>query len=108
MRSRLYCVEHAMLEQLVVATSICDGRTACADHTRSVNSHLIPTAPDGNDIRCAWCRRAPHRAYFIVDRQPLCIRHAADAVFPEDDMGAHDMAHAAYLRLQGDGVGDAY
>ncbi len=45
---------------------------------------------------------------FIVDQVPLCIRHAADAVFPEDDMGAHHMAHAAYLRLQVDGVRGAY
>ncbi|WP_186526151.1 hypothetical protein [Leekyejoonella antrihumi] len=50
----------------------------------------------------------PHRAYFVVDQQPLCIRHAADAVFPADDTRAHDMVHAAYLRLQGDGVSDAY
>lgn len=57
---------------------------------------------------CEWCARVEHRAYFVVDQQTLCIRHAADAVFPEDDMGAHDMAHAAYLRLREDGVTDAY
>jgi hypothetical protein len=49
-----------------------------------------------------------HQAYFIVGDSPLCIRHAADAVFSDDDMRAHDMAHAAYLHLNAHGVNDAY
>ena len=59
-------------------------------------------------IQCKQCVQVPHRAYFIVDHLPLCIRHSADAVFPDDDMGGHDMAHAAYLGLQRDGVHDTY
>ncbi len=58
--------------------------------------------------QCKQCLRVPHLAYFIVNQLPLCIRHAADAVLPEDDMGAHHMAHAAYLRLQVDGVRGTY
>lgn len=57
---------------------------------------------------CRWCDRWPHRAYFIVDQLPLCIRHAADAMFPDDDMEAHAMAHAAYLALGAAGVRGAY
>jgi hypothetical protein len=49
-----------------------------------------------------------HRAYFVVDGRPLCIRHAADVAFDNDDMGAHDMAHAAYIWLKQAGVEDAY
>ena len=108
MRASLYRVEHATNEQLVVASSVSDGRTACADHAKSVNLQLVPTASGRRVNMCKWCLRVPHRANCIVDQLPLCIRHAADALFPEDDMGAHDMTHAAYLRLQVDGVSDAY
>lgn len=38
----------------------------------------------------------------------LCIRHATDSVFPDDDMAAHDMAHAAYIEPNRMGVLDAY
>lgn len=108
MRSSFYCVEHAMSEQLVLASSICDGRSACPDHARSANLQRVPTASGRRVNQCKQCLRVPHLAYFIVDQLPLCIRHAADAVFPEDDMGAHHMAHAAYLRLQVDGVRGTY
>lgn len=35
-------------------------------------------------------------------------RRAADAVHPDDDMRAHDLAHALYLRLHAEGTPDAY
>ncbi|MET3806049.1 hypothetical protein ABIB25_003058 [Nakamurella sp. UYEF19] len=108
MRPSFYCVEHAMSESLVLATSVCNGLTACADHIRTANSQQVPTAPGRRANQCRHCLQVPHRAHFIVDQLPLCIRHAADAVFPQDDMGAHYMAHAAYLRLQIDGVRGAY
>jgi hypothetical protein len=38
----------------------------------------------------------------------LCVRHASDAAFGEDDMGAHNMAHAAYIELKQHGVADPY
>lgn len=107
MRATFYCVDHAMDRQLAVASSVCDGRTVCADHASSVIER-VPTAPGRRVNQCRRCRAVPHPAYFIVDQLPLCIRHAADAVFAEDDMGAHHMAHAAYLRLHHDGVRRAY
>lgn len=97
-----------MGEQLVLASSIRDGQTVCAHHVGSLSPRMSLGTPDWDASQCRWCRRVPHRAYFIVNQEPLCIRHAADAVFADDDMGAHDMAHAAYLHLNADGVDDAY
>lgn len=97
MRPSLYSVAHAMSEQVVVASSVFDGRSACADHTGSVPVQRDGAALEAAELDCRWCRQAPHRAYFVVGRHALCIRHAADAVFPNDDMRAHDMAHAAYV-----------
>ena len=59
---------------------------------------------------CSWCdmSASAHRAYFIVDDQPGCIRHAADATFEDDDMRTHDMAHAAYVALRAAGVTATY
>ena len=108
MPSTFYCLEHAMSDQLVLASSVCEGQTSCANHARSENLQQVPSASGRRANQCKECLRVPHRAYFIVDEMPLCIRHAADAAFPEDDMGAHSMAHAAYLRLQADGVRGAY
>ena len=94
-----------MAEKLVTATSISDGRSACGHHS------WAETTPIGQhpavDL-CAWCTTVSHQAYFVVDGRPACIRHAADVVFPLDDMGAHHMAHTAYLRLRDSGVSDAY
>ncbi len=108
MRFSSYCVEHAMSEQLVLASAIGDGRSTCADHARSANLQRVPTAAGRRINRCKRCLRVPHLAYFIVDQLPLCIRHAPDTVSPEDDMGAHHMARAAHLRLQGERVRGAY
>lgn len=94
-----------MAEKLVVATSVSDGRTACGHHS---SAEPTPIAQRSEVHQCDECVAAPHRAYFIVDGHSLCIRHAADAVFPFDDMGAHHMAHTAYLRLRDRGVTDAY
>ncbi len=98
-----------MNELLVVASSVVGGRTACADHARG-SAHLpsSPTASARISHQCAQCIHAPHRAFFVVDELPLCIRHSAEAAFPDDDMGAHNMAHALYLRLHRDGVRGAY
>lgn len=105
----LYCVEHAMNEVLVNASTVSEGHTVCADHVRAESSPLVVAAAlDDGGPQCQWCPSMEHRAYFIVASEPLCIRHAADSAFPDDDMRAHDMAHAAYLRLRADGVDDAY
>jgi hypothetical protein len=102
-----YCADHAARQnQLVGATSVVGGRSVCTEHTRSTSAPPVPLKAHVPD--CAWCKRWTHRAYFVVDQLPLCIRHAADAMFPDDDMGAHDMAHAAYLQLGAAGVPDAY
>jgi hypothetical protein len=100
----LYCVQHAELERLVAATGVVAGKSTCAAHGHSTAEPL----QGYRAANCVDCRRTRHRAYFVVDHEPLCIRHAADALFPEDDMGAHDMAHAAYIRLNAMAVGDAY
>lgn len=57
---------------------------------------------------CSDCAATAHQSYFVVEDRPLCNRHAADAVFHDDDMGAHDMAHAAYIEPNRIGVMDAY
>ena len=102
------CVDHAMQEQLVRAVGVAGGRSVCAEHTDA--AHVVPPAlaMDGRAPTCLSCRATPHRAYFVVAGEPLCIRHAADAAFAGDDMGAHDMVHAAYLQLHRSGVRDAY
>jgi hypothetical protein len=100
----LYCVKHAEREQLVAATGVDAGRSSCGVHGGS----SAATTAASLAKNCVDCRSTQHRAYFVVDQQPLCVRHAADAVFADDDMGAHDMAHAAYIQLKEIGVQDAY
>lgn len=105
----MYCVVHAENEQLVPAVGLSAGLSACGRHLNSPKDGpssaalQLSTAPS-----CTDCDVTQHRAYFVVDQRPLCIRHAADAVFPEDDGRAHNMAHAAYIRLNELGVADAY
>ena len=109
MATRWFCADHAARHnQLVGATALADGRTLCAEHARSSDTDPTPLRPKARIPDCQQCLQRTHRAYFMVDRQPLCIRHAADAMFPDDDMGAHDMQHAAYLTLGAAGVRDAY
>lgn len=108
MRSTVYCVEHAMDERLVVATSASDGRSTCGIHSTAASGEPTPIGQHRSTDQCSWCTAVTHRAYFIVGEESLCIRHAADAVFPLDDMGAHHMAHSAYLQLRDRGVSDAY
>lgn len=104
----LYCVDHARREKLVVATRVGNGQSLCADHAAAGNSQPIPASPADEVRQCARCYPTTHRAYFLIDLLALCIRHAADAVFEDDDMRAHDMAHAAYIGLRSAGVNDAY
>jgi hypothetical protein len=83
-----------------------EGASLCAFHAGSDASVIPPTA---DCVRgCDWCGPVSHRAWLVVDGAPLRVRHAADAWFAEDDMGAHDMAHARYLQMHFDGVRDAY
>jgi hypothetical protein len=44
----------------------------------------------------------------VLESTPLCIRHTTEAVHPDDDMRAHDMAHRLYLHLQSQGEADRY
>lgn len=105
----MYCVQHAKIEELVPTPGVANGTSTCGVHrgagveTTIVDLGIGPEAPT-----CVDCGATRHRAYFVVEQEPLCIRHAADVVFPDDDMGAHDMAHAAYIKLNLMGVTDAY
>ena len=100
-------MHHAEVEKLVAATGVASGRSTCGAHDGGVPIRLERrqwrTAP-----KCAHCGATAHRSYFVGEDLPLCIRHAADAVFDDDDMGAHEMAHAAYIELNRMGVWDAY
>jgi hypothetical protein len=98
----IYCVPHAITELLVEAVGLDGGSSVCEEHVLSAPIRLATGAT------CRDCVKTPHQAYFVVAGDPLCVRHAADAVFPDDDMGAHDMAHAAYIQLRRAGVEDVY
>ena len=106
----MYCVPHAAAEQLVLAVKVVSGVSVCGGHGAAPIDEPVPplAAAGSGDDSCAVCGAMPRRAYFVVGHRPLCIRHAADACFPDDDMSAHDMAHAAYLALNATGVTDAY
>lgn len=100
----LLCVHHAKQERLVAASGVAAGMSTCGAHESSGMEPL-----DGFlGASCLCCRTTRHRAFFIFEGEPLCIRHAADAAFPDDDMGAHDMAHAAYITLNELGMTDTY
>lgn len=90
------------------AVAVQDGMSVCGRHVRpsAVGSRITPRGGEA----CAQCRRAgrDHVARFVCGGAPLCIRHAADEVFPQDDMAAHHMAHGLYLQLQARGVHDSY
>ncbi len=60
--------------------------------------------------RCALCRESgrEHLAWFVLYSTPLCIRHTAEAVHPDDDMRAHDMAHRLYLHPHSQGEPERY
>ena len=104
----MYCVAHAASEELVPAVGSLSGLTMCRAHGGSVVDWS--TLGDGlaRDLDCVECGEARHAAYFVVEGRPMCIRHAAFAVFPRDDMGAHNMAHAAYIALNAMSDKDAY
>ncbi len=104
----MYCVAHAASGELVPAVGLLSGLTMCRAHGASVVDWT--TIGDGlaRDKDCVECGEARHSAYFVVGGRPLCIRHAAFAVFPRDDMDAHDMAHAAYIALNAKGDKSAY
>jgi hypothetical protein len=104
----VYCVFHAAEEQLVAAVGVTGGFSTCGKHEGSPAGGSSPLVLVDVAPCCGECSATSHRAYFSVSGRFLCIRHAADAVFPDDDMGAHDMAHAAYIRLNEMGVVDAY
>jgi hypothetical protein len=101
----MYCVAHAASEELVSAVGVVAGSTACAAHG-GFGSEVAALAAYPRE--CSVCGSTQHPAYFVVGDEALCIRHAADAVFPDDDMSAHDMAHAAYIRLKSSGVANPY
>lgn len=100
--------DHLQGAQANEAVAVRDGVSVCGRHIRpsAVGSSL--TSHEG-DV-CAQCRRTGrhHIARFVHSGSPLCIRHAADEVFPQDDMAAHQMAHDLYLQLHARGVRDSY
>ncbi|HEU4676368.1 MAG TPA: hypothetical protein VFS29_10290 [Motilibacteraceae bacterium] len=71
--------------------------------------------PAAGRLDCLVCsgEGRERRAWFVVDGGSLCIRHAAHAAtttdeYGDDDMGAHDFAHAVYQELGRLGVPHAY
>ena len=80
------------------ATGI-EGGTSYCDVHQPAGSAPLPAAQE-----CTVCRAAqnPHHAWFGLVGEPLCVRHAAEALFPDDDMGAHFLAHGVYTALRAD------
>jgi hypothetical protein len=108
-----YCVECAAVNGngrlfsylgVNAATGLVAGFSVC---TRHGASDLEPIT-DRAESLCEWCDSSSHRAWLVIDGVHLCVRHGADAWFPDDDMGAHDMAHGLYLQLHAEGVRDTY
>jgi hypothetical protein len=90
------------------AVTVLGGTSMCARHPRPTPG--VAARRPGGVRACDVCRRSgrEHLARFMLDAAPLCIRHAADAVHPDDDMRAHDLAHGLYLQLQAQGEPDRY
>jgi hypothetical protein len=84
------------------------GNSVCAEHAGAPEA--VVDLPAGPLAPCPECHRSGHThpPWLCVVGELLCIRHAAEAFFGEDDMGAHDMAHGLYLDLHAKGVRDAY
>ena len=80
------------------------GFSLCAHHIGSVEQTIALPGPTS----CRVCGAGSHAAWFVIEGVPLCIRHGADAWFPDDDMGAHDLAHGLYQQLNTAGIRDAY
>lgn len=89
----------------------------CDEHARlpTPSSAQAPSAAQAQvPAELSVCVQCPRerRAWFVVDAEPLCIRHAAFAATAEDgvedDMAAHSFAHAVYRGLGALGVSSAY
>src|SRR5581483_10691054 len=80
-KATIYCAPHAAVEQLVPAVGIADGTSVCREHGGSSEHRLVQVFGSSRHAApaCADCSGTPHRAYFAVHDQPLCVRHAADA-----------------------------
>lgn len=107
----IYCIECAALQgtlgayatgQVRTATGALAGNSVCPKHG-GVHCDAVDLP-----ALCAQCAPTARKAWLALEGIPLCVRHAAFAWFPEDDMGAHDMAHALYLQMHADGIRDAY
>jgi hypothetical protein len=99
--------------QLRRAVTVHGGVSLCPRHLRRTSGEATGSNRSGRPgagLRCGPCRQSgrEHVARFVLDAEPLCIRHAADAVHPDDDMRAHDLAHGLYLRLHAGGEPDRY
>jgi hypothetical protein len=110
MHQQLFCVAHAEAEKLVPSAFVWDWRTVCVEHCEDVEAWQPPASHQHVALWCIQCATGgdARPAFFVVDGQSLCIRHGADAAQAEDDMGAHDMVHAAYQALGERGVTDYY
>jgi hypothetical protein len=104
---RCFCVHHAEVETVVAAVGVAAGLSTCRAHAEGVLAPL-DVREGRTPPNCSDCAPTTHRSYFVVEDRPRCIRHAADAVFADNDMRAHDMAHAVYIELNRRGVQDAY
>ncbi len=91
------------------AVALENGTSVCRGHAGPA-AIAPPATASGDADGCVQCRRSGgrHDAWFVLEGSPLCIRHAADEVFPHDDMAAHQMAQDLYLELHARGVRDRY
>jgi len=98
-------LEGFRLEQ---AVAVQDGTSMCARHGRP-GPRRGSRRRGGREL-CGLCAQSAreHVAWFVLDSTPLCIRHTAETVHPDDDMRAHAMAHGFYLQLQAHGESDRY
>jgi len=104
----LYCALGEARRQDLRADGVYDGTSLCAGHAEAVPA--TPSLGPYDGAACAQCAEAGrrHAAWFALDDVPLCVRHAADEVYPRDDMAAHQVAHDLYLRLHAEGEQDRY
>ena len=80
------------------------GLAVCQRHA-SENS-----GPVARRTTCSLCESAgkAHWAWTIRSGQPVCIFHAIDNLFPNDDMREHDLYTLVYEQLRKAGYPDAY
>lgn len=103
-------VEHlcfgCLLEGTIQAASTT--RLGCAVCQRHANEG--DSGPATKQTFCEECEMAgkAHWAWTVRMNKPVCIFHAIDNTFPNDDMREHDLYERIYEELRRAGYKDAY